>query len=198
MAHNNTLVLNADYTVLKMISWKKAFLNILPLDCWCIRGGYADIGCPTCHGAGFVKKATTLVNYDDFIKDGSNNSYKVPAVIVLDKYVNTHNRRIVCSKNNIVRRDRSVCQYCSTQLAPHEVTMDHVIPRSRWKKKECYTNFHNVVVACMECNGRKGNRTPDEAGMKLLKQPKIPTRKQLTFWRYESLDSTPEEWKPFI
>jgi len=67
-------------------------------------------------------------------------------------------------------RDNYTCQYCGAMPSRRELTIDHVLPRSRGGK----TTWENVVTACQKCNGRKGSRTPEEAHMKLRVWPKRP------------------------
>lgn len=82
------------------------------------------------------------------------------------------------SKEAIFRRDHFTCAYCMTKLTRAECTMDHVIPKSRWKKSGMAgtpSNYNNVVTSCQPCNNKKRDRTPKEAGMKLHILPKTPT-----------------------
>jgi len=74
------------------------------------------------------------------------------------------------SRKNIHRRDKHICQYCSVILPENQGTLDHVIPRSRGG----LNTWQNLVCCCVKCNTKKGNRTPNEANMKLLSIPKEP------------------------
>lgn len=120
-------------------------------------------------------------------------SFGVPSVIRLLVEIPwaAHNKRIRFSRRNVVIRDNSKCQYCSKNIGKSSGTLDHVIPRSRGGK----TDYNNCVYCCKDCNNTKGNRTPEEAGMKLIKKPKRPTFVSL----YKSqLSTPPDEWKNFI
>jgi len=64
-------------------------------------------------------------------------------------------------------RDRNTCQYCHAALAPRSLTLDHVVPRSRCGA----STWENLVACCFACNNRKGDRTPEEAGMPLIRKP---------------------------
>jgi len=75
------------------------------------------------------------------------------------------------SRQNIYARDKYKCQYCGQRFSSEELTYDHVIPRSRGGK----TEWENIVTCCVDCNRRKGGRTPAEAGMKLIRKPVKPT-----------------------
>ena len=83
--------------------------------------------------------------------------------------------RVKFNKRNLITRDGHCCQYCGTGEAP--LTIDHVFPRSRRSKRfpnGGTTTWQNCVTACIRCNLKKGNRTPEEAGMKLLSKPAPP------------------------
>lgn len=84
------------------------------------------------------------------------------------------------SRREVLRRDKQTCQYCGSKK---NLTLDHVIPRSKGGKH----GWDNVVTACQRCNSRKGNLTPQEAGMILGIKPKAPTHPAVTFaeqfWR---------------
>ena len=94
------------------------------------------------------------------------------------------------SRRNIFKRDRFTCQYCGAQPGSEELTLDHVIPRvqggeSRWD---------NCVLACLACNKRKADRTPQQAGMRLRKEPVQPTWRPL----YAAHEVRIESWSKFV
>jgi len=99
-----------------------------------------------------------------------------PEVILLTSYAGQGARSIVFSRKNLFRRDRYTCQYCGAQPGPEALTVDHVLPRS----KGGVSTWENCVLACLECNARKANRTPEQAGLKLRKAPRKPSWKLLT------------------
>jgi 5-methylcytosine-specific restriction endonuclease McrA len=95
---------------------------------------------------------------------------RVPEVIVLTRYNGLPDPGAVFTRRNLFRRDHNTCQYCGSRPGTSELSIDHVLPRSRGGR----SSWENCVLACMECNRRKANRTPDEAHMALLKQPVKP------------------------
>jgi len=100
---------------------------------------------------------------------GSFGPFPVPKVLRLVRYVVTrwmHRRSHLCTKSAIKARDR-MCAYCGG----HAETVDHIVPRSRGG----LLTWDNAVAACMRCNHRKADRTPEEAGMVLLLVPARPT-----------------------
>jgi 5-methylcytosine-specific restriction endonuclease McrA len=97
-------------------------------------------------------------------------SVVAPQVIRVPEYDRVPNRGVTCSRTNIFKRDRYTCQYCGGQPGTEELTLDHVLPRSQGGA----FSWENIVLACVDCNQRKANRTPAQAGMKLRKQPSRP------------------------
>jgi 5-methylcytosine-specific restriction endonuclease McrA len=97
---------------------------------------------------------------------------RVPRIVRLLEYERFPVGRVNFSRKNVLARDEFRCQYCGHRSPAKELTLDHVIPRSRGGK-HCWTN---VVAACGRCNDRKGRLTPREAGMHLLREPFAPKR----------------------
>jgi len=91
----------------------------------------------------------------------------VPSVIRLIKYRRVPRLNRSVSRKGIMLRDRNRCQYCSAELPPRSLTLDHVMPRSRAGA----STWENLVACCFPCNNRKGDRTPQEAGMTLARRP---------------------------
>ena len=98
-----------------------------------------------------------------------------PEVILLMTYDGQGGRAVVFSRKNLFKRDRYTCQYCGIQPGPEELTVDHVVPRSRGG----VSSWENCVLACVECNKVKADRSPAQAGLKLRRSPKKPTWKAL-------------------
>jgi 5-methylcytosine-specific restriction endonuclease McrA len=93
---------------------------------------------------------------------------RVPSVIRLLEYRRIPHQSRALSRKNILLRDRNTCQYCGEVLSSTELTLDHVIPRSRGGS----STWENLVACCHDCNHRKGSRLPAETGMKLLREPR--------------------------
>lgn len=98
-------------------------------------------------------------------------SIRVPEVILLRGFNGFFRQEVRFSRRNIFERDRNRCQYCGKHFAKADLTMDHVIPRSKGGRD----TWENLVLACVRCNVRKGNRTPHQAGMLLLRKPVKPS-----------------------
>jgi 5-methylcytosine-specific restriction endonuclease McrA len=117
---------------------------------------------------------------------------RVPRVVVLTAYEHLPRGRVRFSRLNIYARDGDTCQYCARKLPRTELNLDHVNPRSQGGK----TSWENVVCSCIPCNLRKGGRTPEQAGMRLLRKPVRP--RWTPFFRGASRRVTYREWLPFL
>jgi len=115
----------------------------------------------------------------------------VPEVIVLTVYEGRGERAVVFSRRNLFKRDHYACQYCGVQPGPSELTIDHVVPRS----KGGYSRWENCVLACVACNTKKADRTPEQAGMRLRKAPRKPSWKALA--QFPSRERR-ESWDQFL
>jgi 5-methylcytosine-specific restriction endonuclease McrA len=103
-----------------------------------------------------------------YLVRSARSAMRLPSVIRLLEYRRIPHQTRALSRKNILMRDRFTCQYCHRALPSSELTLDHVIPRSRSGESA----WENLVACCHRCNNRKGNRTPEEAGMKLARQPR--------------------------
>jgi 5-methylcytosine-specific restriction endonuclease McrA len=122
----------------------------------------------------------------------AHGSTMFPAVIVLKSYVRKHEFLLSCTRRNVYNRDNYTCQYCSMKaISKFDLTLDHVLPKSRGGPK----TWENIVSSCHKCNTKKGARTPKEAGMKLLKEPKRP---RATFIDFYTIKHVPKQWSPYI
>lgn len=134
------LLLNASYEPLNICSWRRAVVLLL-------KG-----------------KATQVEHHTDYVY----KEMPAPSVIRLLYYIKSPYKSIPLSRKNLMHRDHYTCQYCGKK--GHDLTIDHIQPRSRGGKDE----WENCAVACHQCNTKKGNRTPDEAHMPLRKKPVRP------------------------
>ncbi len=115
---------------------------------------------------------------------------RVPEVIALRDYDRVPRNVVTFSRRNIYKRDHFTCQYCHKQLGSENLTIDHVLPRSRGGT----STWENCVLACLACNGRKADRTPTEARMPLRKAPVRPKWKPM----YAQHDMRIESWSKFL
>src|SRR5256885_7288182 len=117
---------------------------------------------------------------------------RVPRVILLVAYDRVPKRHVRFSRFNVFARDKNTCQYCGHSFPRNELNLDHVIPRAQGGT----STWENVVCSCLRCNRQKGGRSPDEAGMNLLRRPMRPnwTPFVLETWSLRRH----REWLPFL
>jgi 5-methylcytosine-specific restriction endonuclease McrA len=118
---------------------------------------------------------------------------KLPSVIRLLEYRRIPHQTRALSRKNILMRDRYTCQYCHRTLPSAELTLDHVVPRSRAGE----SNWENLVACCNPCNNQKGNRTPEEAGMRLSRQPR-PFSLHTSRHLMRLLGKSDEQWRKYL
>lgn len=173
------LVLNSDYLPHRIIDWKQGFVLTVCKD---------------------NKSARTLCTYQKVIHDSVGRTYNLPAVIILNDYISNNNKPASYSKKTIMLRDKYICQYCGRKFEKNNLTIDHITPKSKANKlpKNIKVNsFENCVTSCLKCNSYKNDRTPKEANMKLLRQPKTVTRGQKTILEIHSR-KIPNEWREYV
>ncbi len=180
MLHPPCLILNQDYTALTIIGWKRAI-------------------CQQIIGKEMIGEGIRALEYykDKYILSTGGDQYPVMAVAVTNRYIKMH-RIVPLCKKNLLLRDNSTCQYCNTEVRGRNGTVDHVVPRSHFKNKNDSNTWDNLVISCHQCNNKKGSRTPKQAGMKLLREPKIPSYSNIFFINIKKTYKIPEEWKMYI
>lgn len=140
---------------------------------------------------GFDDWATLPVPRDEPCVRTASHRIRVPEVIVLSSYDGVPAKEMPFTRRNLFKRDVHTCQYCGRRPGTSHLTIDHVLPRSRGGT----SSWQNCVLACVDCNHRKANRTPTEAGMALSRTPKTPA------WTH-SLELPEgrrrEAWSPFV
>lgn len=169
----DVLVLNHAYMPINRVSWQTAF------------------------GWLFTGKAEVVETYSDRVVRSATEVFPVPSIVRFLKKVagSIWNRGVRFNRKNVYLRDKGRCQYCGKSVPTSEFTYDHVMPRALGGK----TTWDNIVVACIPCNSRKADRTPDQARMKLLSKPVKP--KFLPDASGASLswkEGMPETWKDWL
>ena len=114
----------------------------------------------------------------------------VPEIVCLTRFDRLPSTAVTFSRRNVAKRDHLTCQYCGEQPGWEAITIDHVLPRSRGGA----SSWTNCVAACVECNARKADRTPEQAGMKLKRRPARPDWKPLYAARAARIPS----WTRFL
>jgi 5-methylcytosine-specific restriction endonuclease McrA len=160
-----TLLLNATYEPLQVVHWQKA------ITLW------------------FQGKVEIVAEHDREVRSVSF-SMRLPSVIRLLRRIRVRRTAeyVPFSRANIYARDKHSCQYCGVRFPSGELTFDHVVPVAQGGRKD----WENIVSCCISCNRRKGGRTPDQAGMRLIRAPKRPSKApavRLTFGLRNAPDS---------
>lgn len=141
-------VYNADYRVLSRIPWQEAIRLILRGAVYVI-----DLHSPAVH----IHSPSLVI--------------ELPISVALREYVHMPYKAVHrVTRDSVLRRDRHTCVYCGG----HADTVDHVLPRCRGGGD----TWFNLVAACRPCNGRKGDRTPREAGMTMIREPFEPKQRE--------------------
>lgn len=140
----------------------------------------------------YQDRVVVLEEYDETVSSPSV-TYYIPAVIQLKKSVSGYKKGVRFSRLNIFSRDGFRCQYCGERKPMRELNYDHVIPRKQGGR----TTWENIVTCCYTCNRLKGGRTPDQAGMQLLRKPAKPHSLPL---RAVFIDggNIPSAWAPYL
>lgn len=185
----DVLLLNADYSPLRILKWQRAICLLLS------------------------DKVVRVVDYEGREIRSPSSAFAWPAVVNLKQYVKYRNK-FPFNRNNVFVRDHYTCQYCgflpvSGNNKPDRqlLTLDHVVPQSHatqyqvtlpWNNKRVpVTCWENVVTCCKGCNQKKADRTPSQAGMTLRKTPKRPTPWEGLNLLFTKV-SVPNEWLDFI
>lgn len=181
MLDSNVLVLNRSYLPIHVTSVRRAFALI-----------YREV-------ARAVNEDYQTFDFEQWYRvDGEpvigtmKGPIRVPRVILLVTYDRIPKRQIRYSRVNVFARDKYTCQYCGVRPPRSELNLDHVVPRSLGGR----TTWDNVVTSCVDCNRRKGGRTPQEARLRLIRKPTRPRWTPLT--NLAISHSRYDEWQPFL
>lgn len=161
-----TLLLSQSYEPIATISWQRAICLLT------------------------LGKVEIVEEYDRDVRSVSV-VFKMPSVVRLIRAFRRHRKRVKFSKQNVFARDRWRCQYCGTKAPISDLTYDHMLPRSRGGK----TCWENIVTACRDCNARKADRTPEEAGMKPRKRPERPN--WVPVFSVNVSQNIPDTWRDY-
>jgi 5-methylcytosine-specific restriction endonuclease McrA len=190
----SVLVLNKLFMAIHIISVRRAFCllckdlaEVVSLE----DGQYATYDFNTWREVSEFRAHHFRQEDDDWVRT-VNSEIQVPRVIRLVGYDKLPKQTVKFNRRNIFARDNNQCQYCGRKFPTSELSLDHVLPRSQGGQ----STWDNIVCACVNCNVRKGGRTPKEAHMSLIRKPEKPKRSpllnlKLTHRKYQS-------WRTFL
>lgn len=176
MLNSEVLVLNSGFVPIRITSVKEAVCLITAL------------------------KAISIVDEDRYVRSPSI-SIRMPAVISITGYSSFPRKRVTFSKLNVIYRDDMCCQYCGRRFSMRDLTVDHIIPKSRWEIvtgrpfSDGFSSWKNLVCACRWCNSRKGNKLSHEIGWHLLREPFVP--EYMPYLIISSEKARRKGWLPF-
>ena len=165
---DHSLLLSAGYEPVKVIPWKKAITLVV------------------------LGKVEVLEEYDKEVHSPTV-TYRLPSVIKLNRFFKPIPRKVKFSRHNLFSRDNYTCQYCHKTFPAHQLTYDHVVPRSKGGN----TTWTNVVTSCQRCNLRKGNKPLHALNVELLNKPVEP-RWVPEFMTIMDIDHTPNSWANYL
>lgn len=189
----NVLVLNRSYMALRVVNVKRAFsllfrelAEVVHIDQgryvsydfseWCELSELAREFEPDAHD--WIR----TVRFD----------IAVPRIIRLAVYDRLPRQNVKFNRRNIYARDQNQCQYCGKRFSTSDLSLDHVVPRSQGGK----ASWDNIVCACLDCNIKKGGRTPAQAHLKLIRPPTKPRRNPVL--TIKLADGRYASWKAFL
>lgn len=136
----------------------------------------------------FMNKSEMLRSSNGHKLHSVTRSFPMPSVIRLNRYVHAPYKGVNLTRQNIFKRDGFQCQYCGTK---RDLTLDHVLPSSRGGAHA----WTNLITACKRCNAKKGDYTPEEAGMFLHLKPYKPS---YALFLRDISGVKQEEWDEFL
>jgi 5-methylcytosine-specific restriction endonuclease McrA len=191
----SVLVLNKMFMAVHVIGLRRAFCllckelaEVVHLDG---EGAFATYDFASWQEISNFRDANFVREEDDWVRTATSE-IRAPRVIRLVGYDKVPKQTVKFNRRNIFARDHNQCQYCGRKFATSELSLDHVIPRSQ----NGGATWENIVCACVDCNVRKGGRTPRQANMTLIRKPEKPKRSpllnmKLTQKKYQS-------WQSFV
>jgi 5-methylcytosine-specific restriction endonuclease McrA len=190
----SVLVLNKLFMAIHIISVRRAFCllakdlaEVVSLE----EGQFTTYDFSTWREVSEFRSKNFRQEDDDWVRTVSTE-IQVPRVIRLTGYDRLPKQTVKFNRRNIFARDNNQCQYCGKKFPTSELSLDHVVPRAQ----NGASTWENIVCACVNCNVKKGGRTPVEANMRLIRKPEKPKRSpilnlKLTNRKYQS-------WKSFL
>ena len=166
MDNLTVLKLDSAFKPIEIIPWEEAFLLTWLNKAW-------------------------AAEYSDKWVHSAKKAFQIPSVIVLFKYIDEKFFTLPCTRKNIFIRDENRCQYCAKGFREADLTLDHVIPKS----KGGTSSWNNVVAACKPCNQKKCDYLVENAPVSLIRRPKKPSYRSIIQKRLRGSNFT---WKEYL
>jgi 5-methylcytosine-specific restriction endonuclease McrA len=166
MDNVNVLKLDSSFKPVEVISWQEAVILT------------------------WLNKAWAVEYTDEWVRS-AKEAFQIPSVIALFRYIDEKFFSLPCTRKNILARDDHQCQYCGNYFRESDLTIDHVIPKSKGGKNE----WDNVVAACKACNQRKSDYLLENSPVSIIRKPKKPSYRSLIEKRIGDANS---KWKEYL
>ena len=171
MVAAQTLVLNATFEPLKVVPWQRAMVL-------------------------WAQNKIEVLEEHDIEARSVSFTFRLPSVVRLLRFVRARVKHdyVPFTRANIYARDDYTCQYCGRKFDAEDLTFDHVVPSAQGGRR----SWDNIVTACVPCNKRKAARTPQEAGMALVRPARKPASTPALRVTVGFRRSTPEAWRSYL
>jgi CRISPR/Cas system Type II protein with McrA/HNH and RuvC-like nuclease domain len=181
-----TLVLNKYHQPINIIGWQEAVVLL-----------YKEVA-ETVVEWDKQQETYKMLEYDRSVANGDRKYvYKIPVIVrLLENKVLPKRKRLRFNRINLFYRDDYTCQYCGTKYdhGTKGLEIEHILPQSRGGK----SSFENCVAACRDCNSKKADHTPEEAGMRLLRKPEMPNPVILMYKKMSRKQNIHESWARYL
>jgi len=191
--NTSVLVLNRHYLAVRVITAQRAFIllyreaaEVIDIDAGQFSNYDFESWCELSQ-----LRAEDKQHHDDWVR-AVHFEIQVPRIVRLVRFDKQYSSTLRLNRRNLFARDEHRCQYCGQSLPPSQLSLDHVVPRS----KGGLTTWENVVASCVKCNTKKGGRTPQEARMNLRQEPCKPTYNPMLTMKLDNPKY--ESWKTFL
>lgn len=191
--NSSVLVLNRHYMALRVITARRAFIllyreaaEVIDIE----EGRFCNYGFDAWCELSQLRSEDRQ-HHDDWIR-AVHFDIQVPRIVRLVRFDKQYTATVRLNRRTLFARDGHRCQYCGQSLPPSQLSLDHVVPRSKGGP----TTWENVVASCIKCNTKKGGRTPQEARMDLQTEPGRPSQNPILTVKLENPKY--ESWKTFL
>ena len=184
MLNSSVLVLNRSYLPIQVTSVRRAFTLIYQGIARAVNERYQTFDFESWTQLSAMRAGDVIGT--------ARGPIPIPRVIVLMAFDRVPKRHVRFSRINIYARDNFTCQYCGVRHSRAELNLDHVVPRCMGGR----STWENVVCSCLDCNRRKGSRTPEKAGLNLRRVPARPRWTPLMNLMLSNVRYS--EWRPFL
>lgn len=185
----DVLVLNKQFLPIQIADWQQVMSLLFQGHAEAVDQNYVTYGFED-----WCELSKAMTENPSGFKHTATLRIAVPDVIRLTRYERMPSSEVKYTRSNVYDHFKNMCSYCGKKFTTAELNIDHVMPSSRGGK----TNWENTVLSCIPCNSKKANRTPEEAGMRLLVKPVRPKYKGPAQLLMKMPFQTRQSWSNFI